>query len=105
MADTLVSAVVHIDEKRFPLLGERRIVDRESVVLRSDETVFCPDAAHRLIVAFSLYVFAPAAFARSWLPMQIPHIGLPISMALRILATVASAMSGLPGPFEINSPS
>ena len=37
---------------------------------------------------FSLYVLAPPALARSWLPIHIPNIGLSPSIAFRRFATV-----------------
>jgi hypothetical protein len=39
MADTLVRAIVHIDEERLPVGGQRRIVDGIAMVLRGDEAL------------------------------------------------------------------
>ena len=48
----------------------------------------------------------PAARPRTWLPMQMPKVGLPCSSALRRILTVSVQHSrGSPGPFETNRPS
>ena len=50
MANTLVGAVIHIDEKRFPILRQRIVVHRIAMILRGDEAAFRTHHAHRLIM-------------------------------------------------------
>ena len=60
MTDTLVRAIVHVDEERLPILWYGVVVDRIAMVLRSDEALFGRLAvlhqAHRLVVT-SVSVF------------------------------------------------
>src|SRR2546422_7698915 len=52
---------------------------------------------------FSLYVSAPAASARIWLPRQMPKVGTRCSRPRRTCCTVLSAIFGSPGPFDTRS--
>ena len=51
MPYTLIGAVVHVDEQGLPVGRERIIVDRETMVLRSDEAAVCANPSHRLVMA------------------------------------------------------
>lgn len=54
---------------------------------------------------FILYVRPPAASASSWLPRQMPKIGMSVVIAHFSCSIVACAISGLPGPLLMKMPS
>ena len=53
----------------------------------------------------SLKVVAPAAIESSWLPRQMPKIGLPRAIAFLMFEIVAVHCCGSPGPLESITPS
>ena len=50
VADTLVRAVVHVHEQRFPVGRQRLVIDGIAVILRSDEALRATNTLHRLVV-------------------------------------------------------
>ena len=58
-----------------------------------------------LLPYFILYVFAPAANARSWFPRQIPKIGMSLEMAHCRDLIVSLHCDGSPGPLLQKRPS
>ena len=58
-----------------------------------------------LLPYFILYVFAPAANARSWLPRQMPKIGMFWEIAHFSDLIVSLHWEGSPGPLEQKRPS
>ena len=50
VADTLVGAIIHIDEKRLPILRKRSVIDGKAMILRSHIAAVRAHAAHRLIM-------------------------------------------------------
>ena len=51
VAYSFIGSVVHVDEQRLPVIGQRRVVDRKPVILRRDEAAVGSRLTHGLIVA------------------------------------------------------
>ena len=68
MADTLVGAVIHIDEKRFPIFAQRIVVHCIAMILRGDEATLRTHHAYRLIMAamsvFQLIYLGSSGFGK-----------------------------------------
>ena len=68
MTDAFVRSIVHIDEKRFPILRQRIVVHCISMILRGNETTFRPYHAHRLVMAavsvFQFVYFSSSGFGK-----------------------------------------
>ena len=66
VADSFVGTVVHVQEKRLPVIAQRIVVDGITVILGSDETFFRTSHAYRLVVApvsvFEFESFSPTGF-------------------------------------------
>ena len=98
VSDAFVCAVVHINEKWFPIATYTAVVNGKAMVLRSNETAVCAQLAHRLIVA-AMAVFQLIHFCTCSLRQQlIAHANATNGLvAVKGLANVFYSDSGKVG--------
>ena len=109
VADTLVGSIIHIHKQRFPISAKSFVVYSKAMVLRRDEATVGAHLTHRLIMA-AVAILQLVGLCASRLRQQlVAHADsanrLVAGRAFFIFSTVSPAMSGSPGPLEINNPS
>lgn len=110
VADALVGAIVHIDEKRFPIGAQGIIIHSIAMILAGDEATVGTHHTHGLVVAavsiLQFIYLGTSGLAEELIAHTDTKIGsFSLAIALRMFCTAASHVSGSPGPLEMKRPS